>query len=49
MFKNLFKNLVESLERRIERNAIKVPNAQWTDINKLIHTEDIDLKRTVFP
>ena len=49
MFKNLFKSLVESLERRTERNAIKVPDASWKDIKGIIHSEDIVLKRSVFP
>lgn len=39
----------ESLQKKIEKNAIKIPNATWTDRKGNIHTEDIIIKRSVIP
>jgi hypothetical protein len=38
----------ENLQKRIEKNAIKIPNVSWIDKNG-VHTEDIVIKRSKMP
>ena len=48
IYKNKEK-IIESLEKRIEKNAIKVPNVIWIDGSGNTHTEDIVIKRSRLP
>ncbi len=40
---------IENLQRKIERNSVKVNGLIWTDNSGKVHTEDILIKRSNFP
>ncbi len=41
--------LKDSLQKRIEKNAIKIPEATWIDKKGEVHTEDVIIKRSNIP